>query len=169
MKYSNKLELIEAIRNNADLFIKEYSNINESSINVVDGKIEYTPFQMLSFCIGWMDLVLAWENEEQKAIQKTPLATEWKWNNLDWLYQSFYDKHNDYSLKELIDTFNQKVDNIIQLVTNLSDTELLEIGKRKWAKTNGKEFSVCRLIHLNTIANFKNFRGKIKKWKRTNK
>ena len=49
MKYSNKLELIEAIRNNADLFIKEYSNINESSINVVDGKIEYTPFQMLSF------------------------------------------------------------------------------------------------------------------------
>lgn len=79
MKYSNKLELIEAIRNNADLFIKEYSNINESSINVVDGKIEYTPFQMLSFCIGWMDLVLAWENEEQKDIQKTPLATEWKW------------------------------------------------------------------------------------------
>ena len=63
----------------------------------------------------------------------------------------------------------QKVDNIIQLVTNLSDTELLEIGKRNWAKTNGKEFSVCRLIHLNTIANFKNFRGKIKKWKRTNK
>lgn len=169
MKYSNKLELIEAIRNNADLFIKEYSNINESSINVVDGKIEYTPFQMLSFCIGWMDLVLAWENEEQKDIQKTPLATEWKWNNLDWLYQSFYDKHNDYSLKELIAIFNQKVDNIIQLVTNLSDTELLEIGKRNWAKTNGKEFSVCRLIHLNTIANFKNFRGKIKKWKRTNK
>ena len=164
MKYSNKLELIEAIRNNADLFIKEYSNINESSINVVDGKIEYTPFQMLSFCIGWMDLVLAWENEEQKDIQKTPLATEWKWNNLDWLYQSFYDKHNDYSLKELIAIFN-----LIQLVTNLSDTELLEIGKRNWAKTNGKEFSVCRLIHLNTIANFKNFRGKIKKWKRTNK
>ena len=42
MKYSNKLELIEAIRNNADLFIKEYSSINESSINVVDGKIEYS-------------------------------------------------------------------------------------------------------------------------------
>ena len=31
---------------------------------------------------------------------------------------------------------------------------------------NGKEFSVCRLIHLNTIANFKNFRGKIRKWKK---
>ena len=51
----------------------------------------------------------------------------------------------------------------------LSDEELFEDGKRNWAKTNGKEFSVCRLIHLNTIANFKNFRGKIRKWKKNNK
>lgn len=168
MRYSNKLELVEAIKSNANLFIKEYLYIKESSINMVDEEIGYTPFQMLSFCNGWMDLVLAWESEEQKGIQKTPLATEWKWNKLDWLYQSFYDKYNGYSLKELINIFNQNVDNIIKLVNNLSDVELLETGKRNWAKTNGKEFSVCRLIHLNTIANFKNFRGKIRKWKKNN-
>ena len=168
MRYSNKLELVEAIKSNANLFIKEYLDIKESSINIVDEEIGYTPFQMLSFCNGWMDLVLAWESEEQKDIQKTPLATEWKWNKLDWLYQSFYDKYNGYSLKELINIFNQNVDNIIKLVNNLSDVELLEAGKRNWAKTNGKEFSVCRLIHLNTIANFKNFRGKIRKWKKNN-
>ena len=168
MRYSNKLELVEAIKSNANLFIKEYLDIKESSINMVDEEIGYTPFQMLSFCNGWMDLVLAWESEEQKGIQKTPLATEWKWNKLDWLYQSFYDKYNGYSLKELINIFNQNVDNIIKLVNNLSDVELLETGKRNWAKTNGKEFSVCRLIHLNTIANFKNFRGKIRKWKKDN-
>lgn len=168
MRYSNKLELVEAIKSNANLFIKEYLDIKESSINMVDEEIGYTPFQMLSFCNGWMDLVLAWESEEQKSIQKTQLATEWKWNKLDWLYQSFYDKYNGYSLKELINIFNQNVDNIIKLVNNLSDVELLEAGKRNWAKTNGKEFSVCRLIHLNTIANFKNFRGKIRKWKKNN-
>ena len=168
MRYSNKLELVEAIKSNANLFIKEYLDIKESSINMVDEEIGYTPFQMLSFCNGWMDLVLAWESEEQKGIQKTPLATEWKWNNLDWLYQRFYDKYNGYSLKELINIFNQNVDNIIKLVNNLSDVELLETGKRNWAKTHGKEFSVCRLIHLNSIANFKNFRGKIRKWKKNN-
>ena len=169
MKYNNKSELIEEVKSNANLFIKECYDIEEITMNKIDEEIEYSPFQMLSFCIGWMDLVLAWENEEQKSIQKTPLATEWKWNNLDWLYQSFYDKYNDYSLKELINTFNQNVDNIIQLVNNLSDVELLETGKRNWAKTNGKEFSVCRLIHLNTIANFKNFRSRIRKWKKNNK
>ena len=47
MKYSNKLELVEAIKNNADLFIKEYSDIEESSINIVVDEIGYTPFQML--------------------------------------------------------------------------------------------------------------------------
>ena len=168
MKYNNKLELIEAIKNNANLFIEEYSDIEEVSINIVDKEIKYSPYQMLAFCIGWMDLVLDWENEEQKGIQGTTLATEWKWNDLEWLYKSFYDKYNKYSLNELIDNFNQKVDNIIQLINNLSDEELFEEGKRNWAKTNGKEFSVCKLIHLNTIANFKNFRGKIRKWKKKN-
>ena len=169
MKYNNKLELIETIKNNANLFIKEYSDIEEISMNKFDEEIKYNPFQMLAFCIGWMDLVLAWEDEEQKGIQETSLATEWKWNDLDWLYKNFYDKYNNYSLNELINTFNQNVESIVDFINNLSDEELFEDGKRNWAKTNGKKFSVCRLIHLNTIANFKNFRGKIRKWKKNNK
>lgn len=169
MKYNSKLELIETIKNNAKLFIKEYYNIEETSMKNIDEDIEYSPFQMLALCIGWMDLVLAWEDEEQKGVQKTSLVTEWKWNDLDWLYQSFYDKYNNYFLKDLIDDFDQKVDSIIQLVNNLSDIELFETGKRNWAKTNDKEFSVCRLIHLNTIANFKNFKGKVRKWKKSSK
>ncbi len=169
MKYNNKLELIEAIKDNSKLFIEEYSNIEESSINKVDKEIGYSPYQMLAFCIGWMDLVLSWENEEQKGINETPLATEWKWNDLDWLYKIFYDKYNNYSLNELVDNFNQKVDGIIELINNLSDEELFTDGKRNWAKTNGKVFSVCRLVHLNTVANFKNFRGKNRKWKKNNK
>ena len=60
MKYNNKLELIEAIKNNASLFIEEYSSINEESMKISDEEIEYSPFQMLAFCNGWMDLVLSW-------------------------------------------------------------------------------------------------------------
>ena len=169
MKYNNKLELIDAIKSNADLFIREYSDIKDEAMDTTYEEIEYSPYQMLAFCIGWMDLVLSWEEEEQNGIQKTVLATEWKWNDLDWLYQSFYNKYNSYSFNELVNIFNQKVVNIIELVNNLSDEDLFEDGKKNWAKTNGKEFSVCRLIHLNTIANFKNFRGKIRKWKKNNK
>ena len=90
MKYNNKSELIEEVKSNANLFIKEYYDIEETSMKKIDEEIEYSPFQMLAFCIGWMDLVLSWEDEEQKGIQETSLATEWKWNDLGWLYQSFY-------------------------------------------------------------------------------
>ena len=169
MKYNNKLELIEAIKDNSNLFVEEYSDIEEVSINIIDKEIEYSPYQMLAFCIGWMDLVLSWDNEERKGIKETSLATEWKLNDLDFLYKSFYDKYNSYSLNELVDNFNQKVDGVIKLINNLSDEELFKEGKRNWAKTNGKEFSVCRLVHLNTVYNFKNFRGKIRKWKKNNK
>lgn len=68
MKYSDKLKLIEAIKNNADLFTKEYIDIEETSMNKIDKEIEYSPFQMLAFCIGRMDLVLSWKDEEQKGI-----------------------------------------------------------------------------------------------------
>lgn len=43
------------------------------------------------------------------------------------------------------------MESIIELINYLSDEDLFEDGKRNWAKTNGKEFSVCRLVHLNTI------------------
>ena len=39
MKYSNKLELVDAIKNNANLFIKEYSDLEETCINKID-KVE---------------------------------------------------------------------------------------------------------------------------------
>lgn len=166
MKYNNKLELIDTIKSNADLFIRECSDLKDEFMDTTYEEIEYSPYQMLAFCIGWMDLVLSWEEEELKGIQKTPLATKWKWNDLDWLYQSFYDRYNNNSLKEIIDNFNQRINSIIQLINNLSDEDLFIEGRRGWAKTNGKEFSVCRLIHLNTVSNFKNFRGKIRKWKK---
>ena len=144
MKCNNKLELVDAIKNNANLFIKEYSDVEEICMNKIDKEIEYSPFKMLVFCIGWIDLVLSWEDEDQKGIQETSLAIEWKWNELSWLYQSFYDKYNNYSLNELINIFNTKVKKIIDLINNLSDEELFEDGKRNWAKTKGKKFSICR-------------------------
>ena len=41
-------------------------------------------------------------------------------------------------------------------LTKVGETELRQMVKNL----------VCRLIHLNSIANFKNFRGKIRKWKK---
>ena len=76
MKYNNKLELIEAIKDNSNLFVEEYSDIEEVSINIIDKEIEYSSYQMLAFCIGWMDLVLSWDNEERKGIKEPSLATE---------------------------------------------------------------------------------------------
>ena len=142
MKYNNKLELIDAIKSKASLFIGEYCDIKDETMNTFYEEIEYSPYQMLVFCIGWMDLVLSWEEEEQNGIQKTVLATKWKWNNLDWLYQSFYDKYNKFSLKELVDNFNQKIDSIIQLINNLSDEDLFNEGRRDWLRQMVKNL-VC--------------------------
>ena len=39
MKYSNKIELVDTIKNNSNLFIKEYSDVEETCMNKIDKKI----------------------------------------------------------------------------------------------------------------------------------
>lgn len=46
MKYNNKSELIETIKSNANLLIKEYSDIEEMSMNKIDEEIGYSHLQM---------------------------------------------------------------------------------------------------------------------------
>ena len=43
------------------------------------------------------------------------------------------------------------------------------VNTNEIVKTKGKKFSICRLVHLNTVTNFKNFRARIRKWKKNNK
>ena len=45
MKYNNKLELIDAIKSNADLFIREYYDIKDEGMNTFYEEIEYSPYQ----------------------------------------------------------------------------------------------------------------------------
>ncbi len=66
----------------------------------------------------------------------------------------------------LINMFEQNVNNIIQLVESYNDAELFEQGGRQWATTTPSNWPIWKWIHINTVAPFKSFRTKIRKWKR---
>lgn len=107
-----------------------------------------------------------WEDENKKGIDvKTP-SKDYKWNNLGGLYEDFYKQYEKYSLEELIDEFNNSVDKIIDLVKNLSDEEFFESDKRQWASSTKSNWPIWKWIHINTVAPFKTFRTKIRKWKK---
>jgi hypothetical protein len=82
------------------------------------------------------------------------------------LYESFYNEYDKYTLKELSDLFIKKEQQIIELINSYTDVELFEQGGRNWSSSTPSNWPIWKWIHINTVAPFKSFRAKIRKWKK---
>lgn len=165
-EYKNKKELIDEISIRAKLFIDEFSDIPEAEKGkLVDG-VDRTPAQMIAYQLGWINLILDWEKQEQQGIAVITPHAKYKWNNLAGLYENFYKQYENYSLQELHSMFEEAEQKIKKLTESYTDAELFQSGGRKWASSTPADWAIWKWIHTNTIAPFKSFRSKIRKWKK---
>jgi hypothetical protein len=164
--YKNREELILEISNRAKLFIKEFDDIDEKNKDKLIDGIDRTPAQMISYQLGWMNLLLDWEKQEQQGHTVITPDKNYKWNNLGGLYESFYNEYDKYTLKELSDMFIKKEQQIIELINSYTDVELFEQDGRNWSSSTPSNWPIWKWIHINTVAPFKSFRTKIRKWKK---
>lgn len=164
--YSDKKNLIAEVENAAALFIAEFGGIEEADKNLRFDGVDRTPQEMLAYQLGWMHLLLDWEHDEQQGnIVITP-APGYKWNQLGGLYQSFYDHYREASLSALKEAFTATVFEVTSWLNSLEETELFTPGTRKWAASTPSNWPVWKWVHINTVAPFKSFRSKIRKWKK---
>lgn len=163
--YQNKQELIQAIKIQYKKYIEEFANIPENKKDLIVEGVDKSPSQNLSYQLGWLNLILEWEQAEKQGIDvKTP-TPDYKWNQLGGLYQSFYKKYGNIALKKQVEELNVLVEKFIVWIDSLSETEIFEVGQRKWATTTAR-WPLCRWIDINTVSPFSTFRTKIRKWKK---
>lgn len=167
-EYKSKQELIAEIEKTAKLFITEFDEIKESDKNKMTEGVDRTPMQMIAYQLGWMNLIMSWDEMESLGKEVITPTPEYKWNKLGGLYDSFYTKYADYSLPELKDLFGKTVKEISVWINTFSDQELFGQNVRKWASSTPSKWAIWKWIHINTIAPFKSFRSKIRKWKKLN-
>ena len=148
------------------MFIEEFHNICEEDRSKLVEEVDRTPSQMIAYQLGWMNLIIQWEKLEKSGVEVITPTNKIKWNNLSLLYDSFYEKYEKCTLKELIMMFDNTLNKIIELINNYTDTELFEPGGRKWAASTPANWPIWKWIHTNTVAPFKSFRTKIRKWKK---
>jgi len=165
-EYANKQALIDEITKRAKLFIDEFRSVNNLDKDILVDEVDRAPSQMIAYQLGWINLILSWEQDNKDGKEVITPTPDYKWNNLGGLYQSFYDQYADNSLETLIDMFEYDVKKIIQLVENYNDKELFEQGGRQWATTTPSSWPIWKWLHINTVAPFKSFRTKIRKWKK---
>ena len=72
----------------------------------------------------------------------TATDTDYKRNNLGGLYESFYKQYEEYSLQELGALFKASERAIIQLIENLTNDELFQSSRRKWASSTPANWPV---------------------------
>lgn len=156
------------ISKRAKLFIDEFSSVSEADKNKLLDEVDRTPAQMIAYQLGWMNLILDWERQEQQGIPVVTPHPDYKWNKLGELYKAFYQQYENYSLIELQGLFEEAVQKIINLTNSYTDTELFESGGRQWASSTSSNWPIWRYIHINTVAPFKSFRTRIRKWKKQN-
>lgn len=164
--YKNKQELMDEITKRAELFIGEFDDMSEARKDTLVDGVDRTPAQMIAYQLGWMRLLLEWEEKENSGMLVQTPHGDYKWNNLSGLHQSFYDLYKGYSMQELQREFREVVGNVQVFVGSLSDENLFEPGGRKWAASTPANWPVWKWVHINTVAPFATFRTKIRRWKR---
>ena len=163
--YESKKALIAEIEKTAALFIDEFLDVKENDKNKFIDGVDRTPAQMIAYQLGWLDLIMGWDKAEAEGKPVVTPCEGYKWNNLGALYQSFYDRFSAYSLAELRDLFKEQVTVFIQWVDGFTEEEVFTPGSRKWASSTPSNWPVWKWVHINSVAPFKSFRTKIRKWK----
>ena len=92
-QYSNAEELIESINKAYKKLIEEFREIPEELRDKHITEVDKSPSEILSYQLGWINLLLSWEKGEQCGLDVHMLTPEYKWNNLGGLYQFFYDQY----------------------------------------------------------------------------
>ena len=93
--YASGEELIAEIRKRAELFIAEFDDVPASELHTLKDGVDRTPAQMLAYQLGWMDLLLGWERDEQAGREVVTPAPGYRWNRLGDLYSAFYEQWRD--------------------------------------------------------------------------
>lgn len=167
-QYASKEELKEEIIKSYKKYIEEFNDIDENLKDKRIEEVDRTPAENLSYQVGWTSLLLKWEESEKAGIEvKTP-SEKFKWNELGKLYEWFNESYSNLSLKELKSILDENINKILKLIDDMTEEELFNPHMRRWADdaTKTAVWEVYKFIHVNTVAPFKTFRTKIRKWKK---
>ncbi len=161
----NKEELITAITTSYEKLSYELDSIPKEARNIsMPGHIKDTQMSienLLSYLIGWWELVLKWIEKDELWEEIDFPETGYKWNELGKIAQKFYTDYENLSFEELKDKLERTVQT---LLTKLEEKSEVELYWKDWYKN----YTLGRMIQFNTSSPYKNALTRIRKWKKEN-
>lgn len=161
----NKTELLFAIQ-------KEYSRLRHEIEAIptecatdpsMDGHVKghrMSPHNLLSYLVGWNELVLKWHANAEAGVHVDFPETGFKWNELGALAEKFYQDYETILFADLILRLQSAKEQIVALVARHDDFELY--GQPWYGK-----WTMGRMIQFNTSSPYANACGRLRKWRKS--
>jgi len=162
---ASKSELLDAISETFDKLIVDLLKVPKDRAREcsLEGHVKGTTMSaadLVSYLIGWNELVLSWLDQDDKGQDVDFPATGFKWNELGQLAQKFYKDCDGVDYHELLDRLKKAKENLVETISARSDNELYGgPWHGKWPKG--------RMIQFNTSSPYANARSRIRKWLKT--
>jgi hypothetical protein len=161
----NKDELLSNLQAAYSKLVEEAASIPSELERNPELEGGISPCDLIAYQIGWGYLLLSWDDLETRGEAVQMPAPGFKWNQLGLLANSFYRKHHEQTLKQLLAQFDVLFGEIRLFIESNSEDTLFGIGKRHWA---GQKWPLAKWIQVNTVAPYGSARTKLRKWKKSN-
>lgn len=159
---TSKAELLAAINTSFDRLLADLSKVpveraRECSLDGHASGSTMSPADLVSYLIGWNELVLRWLEQDDRGGHVDFPETGFKWNQLGLLAQKFYRDYEALDYPQLLRRLQNAKGRLVDTVSVRSDNELYGASwYDKWTKG--------RMIQFNTSSPYANARGRIRKW-----
>ncbi len=126
-----------------DLAEKEFATFNkliaslppEESLPVSTPE-NWAPVDFAAHLWEWQDMFFGWYEAGCRGENPPTPAPGYKWSQLPALNLSIYRKHQDRSLKEVVNDLRASHARLIELAGQLSEEDLFTPGRFTWTRTN---------------------------------
>lgn len=162
----NKQELYQSIELIFTKILIDYASIPEATSRkiAVEGNVKGTEISVcdtLAYLIGWGKLIIKWHQLKESGQRVDFPDTNYKWNELGKLAQSFHHEYRQWDYTSLITEFKATTADVLWLIDSQSNHQLY--GTPWYEK-----YTLGRMIQFNSSSPMKNMRTKVRKFKKNN-
>ncbi len=163
----HKDELLVAIKDTYAKLQKELEvvPVHLSYVQELEGHMKGTQMSvanLVAYLIGWGNLVLKWNAKIEKNEEVVFPDDNYNWNQLGLLAQQFYKDYENENFPELLENLEKVVSKLLHVVEQAENDVLYGT---KWYKN----YTMGRMIQLNTASPYKNARTRLRKWQKSRK
>ena len=133
---ASKDDLLAAIEKERTALEAYLDGLTETQMTEPDLVGEWAAKDVLAHLIEWEQMCLSWYQAGLRGETPELPAPGYKWNQTPALNQMIFEKHRDRPLADILAEFNASHQEIMQIITELNNTQLFTAEQYPWTKKN---------------------------------